>query len=72
MLIIHSVVDQNVPYATAQKFATLMRATGNRCEFRPLNEGGHFIFDDPRSIPEVFDSRKTFLNSLGYPKNDGE
>ncbi|MGN6394708.1 MAG: alpha/beta hydrolase [Mucilaginibacter sp.] len=71
-LIIHSVVDQNVPYATAQKFSALMQAAGNRYEFKSLSEGGHFIFDDPRYTSQVFAWRKAFLDSLKYPKNDGE
>lgn len=72
MLLIHSTVDQNVPYASAQKFAELMHAADNHFQFKSLTEGGHFIFDDPRYTPKVFAWRKAFLDSLGYPDNDGE
>jgi len=72
MLLIHSTVDQNVPYASAQKFALLSRAAGNQVEFKSINEGGHFIFDHPKYVSTAFAWRKEFLKILGYPDSDGE
>jgi acetyl esterase/lipase len=72
MLLIHSAADQNVPYASAQKFVSLMRAAGNKVEFKSLQDGGHFIFDHPKYTPAVFAWRKEFLHTLGYPDSDGE
>ena len=72
MLLIHSVADQNVPYTSAQTFAALMRAAGNRFELKSIEEGGHFIFDIPQYTPTVFAWRKEFLHTLGYPDCDGE
>jgi acetyl esterase/lipase len=72
MLLIHSVVDQNVPYSSAQTFVALMQAAGNPFEFKSIAEGGHFIFDHPKYTPIVFAWRKEFLHKLGYPDCDGE
>lgn len=71
-LLIHSAVDQNVPYASAQKFAALMETAGNAVEFKTLEQGGHFIFDDPRYVQAVFAWRSAFLKALGYPDSEGE
>jgi acetyl esterase/lipase len=72
MLLIHSKVDQNVPYPSAQRFVELSRLAGNPVEFKSMNEGGHFIFDHPKYVQQVFAWRKAFLLSLGYPDSDGE
>lgn len=72
MLLIHSTVDQNVPYTSAQKFVNLARAAGNKIEFKSIDEGGHFIFDHPKYVSTVFACRKEFLKRMGYPDNDGE
>lgn len=71
-LLIHSSVDQNVPYASAQDFATLSHAAGNQVELKTLEEGGHFIFDHPKYVGAVFSWRADFLKRLGYPLNSGE
>ncbi|WP_293313804.1 alpha/beta hydrolase [Pedobacter sp. UBA5917] len=71
-LLIHSAADRNVPYASAQKFASLMQAAGNPIEFKTIQEGSHFIFDHPSFTPTVFAWRKEFLKRLGYPDSDGE
>lgn len=71
-LIIHSTGDQNVPYVSAKKFADEMATTGNQFEFKSIENGHHFIFDDPKYTPQVFGWRKDFLLRLGYPDNDGE
>ncbi|TDQ06201.1 alpha/beta hydrolase [Pedobacter metabolipauper] len=72
ILLIHSNVDQNVPYASAQKFARLSQLAGNTVEFKSMNEGGHFIFDDPRYVQTVFAWRRDFLKALGYPDSEGQ
>ncbi|ANH83085.1 hypothetical protein A8C56_20750 [Niabella ginsenosidivorans] len=72
MLLIHSKADKNVPYESAEKFLSLMQSAGNPVILKSLDEGGHFIFDNPQYTPTVFAWRKEFLNALGYPTNDGE
>jgi acetyl esterase/lipase len=71
-LLIHSAADQNVPYSSAQRFAALQQAAGNKIELRTLEQGGHFIFDHPAYTSAVFAWRKEFLQKLGYPECDGE
>jgi len=71
-LLIHSSVDQNVPYASAQDFVTLSRAAASQVELKALNEGGHFIFDHPKYTSTVFYWRADFLKRLGYSLSSGE
>ncbi|MBN9299855.1 MAG: alpha/beta hydrolase [Filimonas sp.] len=71
-LIIHGKEDQNVPFASAVRFVEKMSAAGNNCQFKPIENGGHFIFFEPKYTPQVFAYRKDFLLKLGYPDNDGE
>jgi len=71
-LLIHSSVDQNVPYASVQKFMELTKSAGNNTELKTIEQGGHFIFDHPAYTPAVFAWRKEFLKGLGYPDCDGE
>jgi acetyl esterase/lipase len=71
ILFIHGTGDQSVSYASAKKFAEEMTITGNQFEFKSVDNGWHFIFDDPKYTPQLFAWRKDFLIKLGYPANDG-
>ncbi|HEX7756282.1 MAG TPA: alpha/beta hydrolase [Niabella sp.] len=72
MLLIHSKADQNVPYSSVEKFVSLMQSAKNPVTLKSIEEGGHFIFADPKYTPVVFAWRKEFLNRLGYPDCSGE
>jgi acetyl esterase/lipase len=66
-LIFHGTNDQNVPFASAEKFVSEMIQTGNnRVEFHPLQGANHFIWFDRKYMPEMTKFRTDFLSRLGY------
>lgn len=72
LLMIHGAADQNAPYFSAKAFAEQAASSGSRVEFKTIADAGHFIFTDPRYIPQVNAWRRDFLLKLGYPDNNGE
>ena len=62
-LIIHGTEDGNVPYASAKKFVDEMAKAGNTSiKFHPITGAGHFIWFDPKYVPEVSRIRNDFLS----------
>ena len=66
-LIIHGTNDQNVPYASAERFVTETKQSGNTTiQFEPLQGAGHFIWFDQKYSAEVSRLRGEFLVKWGY------
>jgi acetyl esterase/lipase len=65
-LIHHGTADATVPFASAEKFAQLMKAAGNRCELLPYAGQAHGFFNRPPFQQETLDKTDAFFFSLGY------
>jgi acetyl esterase/lipase len=64
-IIFHGKADTTVPYATVEKFAEVMQASGNRCELVGFEGQGHGFFNKAK-YQETLDATDAFLVSLGY------
>lgn len=69
-LVLHGKADTTVPYATAEKFAEVMRAAGNRCELVGYDGEPHGFFNHGRggnrSYEATLKAADAFLVSLGW------
>lgn len=69
-LIFHGKSDTTVPYATAERFAQVMKQKGNRCELVGYEGQGHGFFNFGRGDGEAFyrtlAETDKFLASLGW------
>lgn len=68
-IIFHGRADSTVPYATAEAFAEVMKAAGNRCELYGYDGQAHGFFNDRpgnRYYAETVQKMDDFLTSLGY------
>lgn len=64
-IIFHGKADSTVPYASAEKFADLMKKAGNRCELIGYEGEGHGFFNT-KKMQETLAQADAFLVSLGY------
>ena len=67
-LLIHSATDQNVPYASAQKFASLMKAAGNSFEFKNHRTGWSFYIRSSIVYANRFRLAKRILKTPGLSR----
>ena len=54
-----------MPYASAEKFADLMKKAGNRCDLMGYEGEGHGFFNT-KKMQETLAQADAFLVSLGY------
>jgi acetyl esterase len=64
-IIFHGKADTTVPYTTVEKFAEVMKATGNRCELVGYEGQPHGFFNKAK-YAETLAETDAFLVSLGY------
>jgi acetyl esterase/lipase len=64
-IIFHGKADTTVPYTTVEKFAEVMKATGNRCELIGYEGQPHGFFNKAK-YAETLAAADDFLVSLGY------
>ena len=64
-IIFHGKVDTTVPYSTVEKFAEVMKATGNRCDLIGYEGQPHGFFNKSK-YAETLAGADDFLVSLGY------
>lgn len=64
-IILHGKADRTVPYASAEKFADLMKKAGNRCDLIGYEGEAHGFFNT-KKMQETLDAADGFLVSLGY------
>ena len=75
-IIFHGVADSTVPFATAERYAEVATAAGNRCELAAYPGAGHGFFNYGRGGNPGEDYQKTvhqlhvFLQSLEYLDHD--
>jgi acetyl esterase/lipase len=69
-IIFHGKADTTVPFVTAEAFASVMQAAGNRCELMGYEGQGHGFFNydrgDGRYYRETLQAADGFLVSLGF------
>ncbi|MBI5769198.1 MAG: alpha/beta hydrolase [Verrucomicrobia bacterium] len=69
-IIFHGKADTTVPYATAEKFASVMKAAGNRCELVGYEGQAHGFFNYGRGDNSAYHATLVaadkFLASLGW------
>lgn len=68
-IIFHGKADTTVPYATAEAFARVMRAAGNRCELVGYEGQPHGFFNHGRKdgrYAETLAAADAFIVSLGW------
>lgn len=65
-IIFHGKADTTVPYATAEKFAEVMKLAGNRCELVGYPGLAHGFFNKGDKQLETLAAADAFLVSLGY------
>jgi len=69
-IVFHGKADKTVPYATAERFATSMKAAGCRCELVGYDGLGHGFFNfgrgDGKPFPDTMRRADAFLASLGW------
>ena len=68
-IIFHGKADTTVPYATAEAFARVMKAAGNRCDLVGYEGQPHGFFNHGRKdgkYPETLAAMDAFLVSLGW------
>ena len=69
MIVFHGKADTTVPYATAEAFARVMKAAGNRCDLVGYEGQPHGFFNYGRKdskYPETLAAMDAFLVSLGW------
>ena len=64
-IIFHGKADTTVPYSTVEKFAEVMKATGNRCDLVGYEGQPHGFFNKSK-YAETLAAADDFLVSLGY------
>ena len=64
-IIFHGKADTTVPYSTVEKFAEVMKATGNRCDLVGYEGQPHGFFNKSK-YAETLAGADAFLVSLGY------
>ena len=64
-IIFHGKADTTVPYSTVEKFAEVMKATGNRCDLVGYEGQPHGFFNKSK-FAETLAAADDFLVSLGY------
>jgi acetyl esterase len=64
-IIFHGKADSTVPYATAEKFAQVMKSVGSRCELVGYEGQPHGFFNKAK-YDETLAATDAFLTSLGY------
>ena len=64
-IIFHGKADTTVPYSTVEKFAEVMKATGNRCDLVGYESQPHGFFNKAK-YAETLAAADDFLVSLGY------
>ena len=64
-IIFHGKADTTVPYSTVEKFAEVMKATGNRCDLIGYEGQPHGFFNKSK-YAETLAGADDFLVSLGY------
>lgn len=71
-LVLHGKADSTVPYATAELFASAMKAAGNRCELVGYEGQPHGFFNfgrgDNAHYQKTLQAADDFLVSLGWLK----
>lgn len=69
-IILHGRADKTVPFASAEAFARVMHAAGNRCEVIGYDGQGHGFFNygngNNHNYRETLAAADAFLVSLGY------
>ena len=71
MIVFHGKADTTVPYATAEAFARVMKAAGNRCDLVGYEGQPHGFFNHGRKdgkYAETLAAMDDFLVSLGWLK----
>ena len=69
MIVFHGKADTTVPYATAEAFARVMKAAGNRCDLVGYEGQPHGFFNHGRKdgkYTETLAAMDAFLVSLGW------
>ncbi len=70
IMIFHGKADTTVPFSTAEVFAAMMKAAGNRCELVAFEDQGHGFFNYGRGdnylFAQTLKKADQFLASLGY------
>ncbi|MFM8619552.1 MAG: alpha/beta hydrolase [Opitutaceae bacterium] len=69
MIVFHGKADTTVPYATAEAFARVMKAAGNRCDLVGYEGQPHGFFNHGRKdgkYAETLAAMDAFLVSLGW------
>lgn len=64
-IIFHGKADTTVPYSTVEKFAEVMKASGNRCDLIGYEGQPHGFFNKAK-YAETLAAADAFLVSLGY------
>ena len=64
-IIFHGKADTTVPYSTVEKFAEVMKASGNRCDLVGYEGQPHGFFNKSK-YAETLAAADDFLVSLGY------
>ena len=64
-IIFHGKADTTVPYSTVEKFAEVMKASGNRCDLIGYEGQPHGFFNKSK-FAETLAAADDFLVSLGY------
>ena len=66
ILIIHGRKDADEDYAVARHVATLIKDTGNRISFHPIDDASHLLWLDTKSLGEMEKVQQDFLRKYGY------
>jgi dienelactone hydrolase len=69
MIVFHGKADTTVPYVTAEAFARVMKAAGNRCDLVGYDGQPHGFFNHGRKdgkYAETLAAMDAFLVSLGW------
>jgi acetyl esterase/lipase len=73
-IIFHGKADTTVPYATVEKFESVMKAAGNRCELVGFDGQTHGFFNygrgDGSAYYDTLVATDKFLASLGWLKGE--
>ncbi len=75
-IVFHGTSDRTVPIATIERFVSLMKSAGNRCELVRYSGAGHGFFNSPEFRPDTVVERyqdtlrrmNVFLQTIGILK----